>query len=464
MTREPLNKFDMAATAALWDGMQGARRRAWLFHSQARATQQTARKVLSRQGCAPIGPSRRQAPWYRSDGYDRCRLPGDHPDWGSNTAHGRLVQRFPSFLVAPDAFKGSLTATEAAAAIAAGIHQAVADAEIYCQPLADGGEGTLTVLLPQLQGSEVSFRDENNTWHYGIYQDEHAETVALIESASLIGLTLPWMRQASVEGRSSAVLGRAITHALTRGIRRFVIGLGGTATNDGGIGMLSALGMRCTDTAGKCVAPTLSGLMDVAAVDLSAMDQRLFASRFTVLSDVFNPLCGSDGATAVFGPQKGLTGREVARVDTAMHHWSRLCEAAFGRRAADVSGAGAAGGLGFALLLLGGKICSGADYVMAKTGFRERVCQADWVITGEGRSDMQTLNGKLPLKVAEQGRKAGCRTALLSGAIEQAARVSLSRHFDVLKAAAPSTMTPNAAMRQATGLLQQAAAELAGDL
>ncbi|MDQ7011047.1 MAG: glycerate kinase [Mariprofundaceae bacterium] len=194
------------------------------------------------------------------------------------------------------------------------------------------------------------------------------------------------------------------------------------------------------------------------------MDRHLFTSRFTVLSDVFNPLCGPDGGTIVFGPQKGIADRELVRFDAAMHRWARLCESAFDRHVADSRGAGAAGGLGFALLLLGGTICSGADYVMEKTGFCGQARGVDWVITGEGRSDAQTLHGKLPLKVAGQGRKAGCRTALLSGAIERAARASLSRHFDVLRAAAAPAMATSESMRQATSLLQRAAAELAGGL
>lgn len=367
-------------------------------------------------------------------------------------------------LIAPDAFKGSLSAAEAAAAMASGIAQAAPDAELVCHPLADGGEGTLEVLLPRLHGRQESFRSADGTYCYGIGRDEDAQTVALIESASLIGLTLPSMRQYPVERRSSAALGEAISHALAQGIRHFVIGLGGTATNDGGIGMLSALGMRCMNAAGRHVPPTLSGLTDVAAIDLSGMDRWLFASHFTVLSDVFNPLYGPDGGTVVFGPQKGIADRELVRFDAAMHHWARLCESAFDRHVADSCGAGAAGGLGFALLLLGGMICSGADYVMEKTGFFGQAPRADWVITGEGRSDAQTLHGKLPLKVAGQGRRAGCRTALLSGVIEQAARASLSRHFDVLRAAAPPAMATSDAMRQATALLQRAAYELAGNL
>ncbi|MDQ7010341.1 MAG: glycerate kinase, partial [Mariprofundaceae bacterium] len=205
-------------------------------------------------------------------------------------------------LIAPDAFKGSLSAAEAAAAMASGIAQAVPDAELVCHPLADGGEGTLEVLLPRLHGRRVSFRGADGTYCYGIGRDEDAQTVALIESASLIGLTLPSMQQYPVESRSSAALGETISHALAQGIRHFVIGLGGTATNDGGIGMLSALGMRCMDTVGGQVPPALSGLMDVAAMDISGMDRHLFTSRFTVLSDVFNPLCGPDGGTIVFGP------------------------------------------------------------------------------------------------------------------------------------------------------------------
>jgi len=310
-------------------------------------------------------------------------------------------------VVAPDAFKGTLSAGEAAAAMAEGIREILPDAEVIELPLADGGEGTAEILASYLP-----------------------DGVCLIESAQLIGLHKPWMQALDVMQRGSATLGRAILTGLNEGKRDFVIALGGSATNDGGLGMLMALGLHALDTLGEPVEPNLAGLLSLASIDISGLDPRLNDCRITVLSDVLSPLCGNSGATAVYGPQKGVNTDEVGRIDVALAVFADLCAEAFGSDPRDQAGAGAAGGLGFALMLLGGEAVSGAGFVIEACGFTDAIADADWVITGEGCSDMQTLAGKLPLIVARLARQHDKRVAILSGMVDSSAGLELSRLAD----------------------------------
>lgn len=318
-----------------------------------------------------------------------------------------------TIVIAPDSFKGTLTAAQAAAAMTGGIHAVLPDAEIIACPLADGGEGTAEVLAPYL-----------------------AEGVCLIESARLLGLNLPEMQALHVMQRGSWALGLAMRKGLDAGLREFVIGLGGSATNDGGLGMLMALGMQAFDAQGRRVAANLAGLLSVQRVDMSTFAPELAQSRLTILSDVASPLCGPEGATAVYGPQKGISGEDIQAVDDAMARFARLCgQCGRGEPLMDMPGAGAAGGLGFALMLLDGELVSGAEYVMAKSGFSRKLATADWVISGEGRSDAQTLQGKLPCQVLKAAKVAGCRTALISGSLDASVMAELLMLADHVLAA-----------------------------
>jgi len=348
------------------------------------------------------------------------------------------ANRVARIVVAPDSFKGTLTARQAASIIADSLASQRPEVEIIQCPVADGGEGTADILSPHLP-----------------------DNIYLIESAQLIGLNLPGMRSLDVMDRGSAPLGEAILSGLDAGKRDFVIGLGGSATNDCGIGMLMALGLKVFDVEDKQVEPNLASLMSVHSVDLSELDQRLNESRFTVLSDVVSPLCGKKGATAIYGPQKGVRGEDVAAIDEAVARFAELCG---GRDLIETAGAGAAGGLGFALMLIGGTIVSGADYVMEVTGFHEKLTDADWVITGEGRSDEQTLHGKLPLKVAEAARDAGVKVALISGSIDKSALPELQKWFDLVVSAQPDGMSVDQAMEQAERFLTEAVKRTVGRL
>jgi glycerate kinase len=282
------------------------------------------------------------------------------------------------------------------------------EAEIITMPLADGGEGTLDVLLPVL-GGEL----RNNICFFQYKGRPHA----LIESACFIGISSPLM-QNPVLNRGSAALGKAVALVLDDGMRDIWIALGGSASSDGGLGLLAALGCSATDLSGNQVSSDLQGLLQAKRININSIDQRLADARIAVLSDVQNPLCGKHGAVHVYGPQKGIEEPRLAGIDAAMQRWAEMCEEAFGVSALHEPGAGAAGGIGFALKLLGGETVSGAQFIMQKCWFNQFVKTADWVITGEGKSDSQTLSGKLPTIVAKASREHGVQVVLISGDIE----------------------------------------------
>jgi len=341
-------------------------------------------------------------------------------------------------VVAPDSFKGTLSSIEAGRAIGNGIHAVLPDAELLLSPLADGGEGTADIF--------TAFLDFNQ---------------CLIESAELVGLYQQEMSCKPVKERGTHAVGRAILCALDEGKRDIIIALGGSATNDAGLGMLMGLGMEAWDDDGSPVEPTLAGLLKLDRIDTSKLDRRLSECRFTILSDVMSPLCGKNGATAVYGPQKGIEFPDIDRIDDAICNFSSCCGENFGIDAFNSAGAGAAGGLGYALMLLGGEIVSGARYIMEATGFRDQIKGADWVVTGEGCSDLQTLNGKLPMVVADEANKAGVLVALLSGSIDADAREYLSERFDMAISVTPDGLSSDEAKLQAEALLTQAAAAFA---
>jgi glycerate kinase len=216
---------------------------------------------------------------------------------------------------------------------------------------------------------------------------------------------------------------------LDQGVRRFMVALGGSSTNDGGAGLLVALGMRLRDAAGRDIAPGPEGLAALADADATSLDSRLGQCAITIMSDVNNPLTGEKGATAIFGAQKGVLPPQQRPFDTAIARFAAMAEAATGRSAAGLPGAGAAGGLGFALQLLGGDFRSGADVVADLIGLDAALADADWAITGEGRSDAQTLLRKAPFVVAERGAAHSVPVTLISGAVDADALPALGRHF-----------------------------------
>ncbi len=333
-------------------------------------------------------------------------------------------------LIAPDSFKGTLSALAAARAIEIGIQRVLPDAITHCLPLADGGEGTLEVLLfaAQSERKTAQVTDANGDLieaGYGLLTEAQG-TIAVLEAAQMVGLS---QARIAVAHRTTCGVGELLRLCLDQGVRRFLIGVGGSSTNDGGAGLLVALGVRLLDAAGNAIEPSPHGLAALDRIDFVALDARLAECDITVLTDVDNPLCGLTGATAVFGPQKGVQAVQVAAFDTAIAQLARLCDAWAGSAVSQQAGAGAAGGLGYALMLLGAKRRPGAEVVCEYMQLDARLANADWIITGEGKSDAQTLHGKLPLVVANHALAARVPAILLSGAIEAESRALLEQKF-----------------------------------
>jgi glycerate 2-kinase len=372
-----------------------------------------------------------------------------------------MAARAPVVVVAPNSFKGSLTATEAAAAIAIGLRRVWPQADVRLRPMADGGDGTLDAVLSaggERRVARVSgAADEPVDAAYGLISADSA----ILECAQVVGLTDAAAVSHPVEMRSTRGLGELIERLLGIGVKRFLVGLGGSSTNDGGAGLLAALGLKLLDAAGGAVPPTPSGLAALARIDASGLDGRLASAQFTILSDVDNPLCGARGATAIFGPQKGVRPESVAAIDARLAYFATLSEAALGRNTKDRPGAGAAGGLGFALLLLGGELRSGAEVVADVLGLDAALAGADWLITGEGRTDRQTLAGKAPLVAARHATARGVPATLISGAIERDDLAELSRAFAGCESIVFGPTTLEACVADAARLLADRAEQLA---
>ncbi len=369
----------------------------------------------------------------------------------------------PRIVLAPDSFKGCLTAPAVSAALASGLRRVWPTADILERPMADGGEGTLEAILTATGGTrhtaQVSAADGRlSPTDYGLIHDDSTIS-AVLESAKVVGFAQAG--DTPVAQRHSMGLGELLRHVLDRGVRRFFIGLGGSSTNDGGAGLLAALGVRLLDVAGQGLPPTPEGLAGLHRLDFSALEPRLRDCQLILLSDVDNPLCGADGATAVFGPQKGVTPDQVTAFDARLRHLADLGDAWAGDAYSLRPGAGAAGGLGYALLLVGAEMRSGAETIAQINGLDAALAGADWAITGEGRSDLQTLRGKAPQVVAAHARRAGVPVSLVSGAIDPAALAALSTDFDDCHAISSGPDSIAAAIAQAPERLAAQAERLA---
>ena len=324
-------------------------------------------------------------------------------------------------VIAPDSFKGSLSAREAADAIARGVRRALPDADIVTIPMADGGEGTARTLVDATGGHTVTARVTGPlgtpvTASWGLLGDG---ITAAIDMAQAAGLTLVGDHPDPLHATTYGV-GELVRAALDHGARRLVVGLGGSATTDGGAGMAQALGIRLLDGDGCDLPRGGAALARLDRIDTTGLDPRLASTPITLACDVTNPLAGPHGAAAVFGPQKGATPAMVARLDAALARYAALVRRDVGRDVATVPGSGAAGGLGAGFLAFtDATMRSGVDLVLDATGFAAQAAGADWCFTGEGRIDGQTRYGKTPMGVARAARQAspGCRVIALAGSI-----------------------------------------------
>ncbi|NPV58837.1 MAG: glycerate kinase [Actinobacteria bacterium] len=367
-------------------------------------------------------------------------------------------------LIAPDKFKGSLNASEVSACIARGFSGAWPEAELTLCPLADGGEGTMELLVRATGGRTVDCEvtgplGEKRRAPLGILGDG---TTAVVEMAAASGLALVPRDSRDPLVTTTAGTGELIRCALDAGLRRVIVGIGGSATNDGGAGMAAALGARFLDSSGSDLPPGGGALAGLAALDLSGMDPRLGEAEIIVASDVANPLLGEEGASRVYGPQKGADAEAVERLERGLSRLAEAVESALGRSFAELPGAGAAGGLGFGLMaFLGAEVRPGIEVVMEAVGFEEKLAGRDLVITGEGRLDAQTAHGKTVTGVARAAARRGIPVLALGGEVAEGAEKLRELGVTALMGIARGPMSLEESMSGAGRLLEACARELA---
>lgn len=323
-------------------------------------------------------------------------------------------------VIAIDSFKGSLSSIEAGNAARAGI-KTVCGAKVVVKPLADGGEGTTEALVEGLGGNYVTLNvkgplGETTTAKYGILGDKKT---AVMEMAAASGIILVKREELDPWKATTYGVGEMIRDAVKRGCREFIIGIGGSATTEGGIGMLKALGYEFFDAEGKPVREGVCDLDKIALIDGTNVPEELKECHFQIACDVRNPLCGENGAVYVYGPQKGVKEGERAVMDEKMHRYAEKTTEYFGVDNSLHEGAGAAGGLGYAFLsyLPNAELKPGIDIVLEAIGLEEEVMDADIVITGEGRLDFQTAMGKVPVGVAHLAKKYHAKVLAFAGSV-----------------------------------------------
>ena len=360
-------------------------------------------------------------------------------------------------IVAPDSYKGSVSALGVAAAMARGIHAVFPEAEVRQVPVADGGEGTVEALVaatggrfeltevPGPLGDPVRAR-------WGVLGDGRT---AVLEMAAASGLPLIPEGRRDPRITSTAGTGWLIRAALDAGLRRLIIGIGGSATNDGGAGMARALGARFLDAQGQALPEGGAALVRLERIDLAGLDPRLAEAEILVACDVDNPLTGPRGASAIYGPQKGASPDQVQELDRALAVFARVATRATGREVGDLPGAGAAGGLGGGLLwFTPARLRPGVAIVLEATAFEALVAGADLVITGEGRTDAQTAMGKAPVGVAAVAQRQGVPVLCLSGGLGEGADAVLARGIGAVASTVPQAMPLEACMAQGASLIE----------
>lgn len=362
-------------------------------------------------------------------------------------------------VIAPDSYKGSLSSIEVGEAVKKGLQQALPEATYTVIPMADGGEGTLAALLYHLDAEKVRVTTRGPVGQNvaAVYAIHRQQGLALIESAAMVGLPLLAGSKLDPLQTTTFGLGETIRHALDQGIRKFVVGIGGSATNDGGAGLLEALGAQFFQNGHKLEDIRAKDLANIDHVDLSALDERIKACTFTIASDVDNPLCGERGASAVFGPQKGATPDTVQQLDQALRHFARLLDP--DHQWQNKPGAGAAGGLGFAFMLLGGVLQPGAEVVAQALSMERLLDTTDLLITGEGKTDEQTRYGKAPYYLAQLAKKRNIPVILLSGSLGdgyQALFPAVDASFSIIR----HPVTVEEAMSQASQWVEEAAVQI----
>ncbi|MGV8864618.1 MAG: glycerate kinase [Pseudomonas sp.] len=367
-------------------------------------------------------------------------------------------------VIAPDSFKDSLSAQGVANAIASGLTEVWPDAELVQRPMADGGEGTIEAILAACDGQKMSARvsgplGESVDAQWGWLEQSRT---AIIEMAMASGLQMLTLEQRDATITSTQGTGELIRAAMDAGAQRVILAIGGSATNDAGSGMLVALGARFLDGNGQPVAPGGLGLAQVQRIELDGLDTRLREVRFEVAADVDNPLCGPQGASHIFGPQKGASPDQVLALDAALGHFADHSMTVLGHDWRDHPGCGAAGGMGFAAkAYLNAAFRPGVEVVADLVGLAEALVGADLVITGEGRFDAQTLRGKTPFGVARIAQRHGVPVIVLAGTLGEGYAALYEHGISAAFALASGPMTLEFACRNAAELLHDRARDLA---
>jgi glycerate kinase len=370
-------------------------------------------------------------------------------------------------VLAPDSFKESMTASQAVDAMREGVHSVIPDAECVGIPMADGGEGTVDAVVDALHGELVATEvldplGRTVTARYGYVP---LRQLAVIDMAAASGLELVAPSQRDVLRASTFGVGQLILSALDHGAQEFLIGLGGSATNDGGAGMLTALGAVFTDADGNRLEAGGAALEHLDRIDVTGLDTRLRDARIHIASDVTAPLLGPNGASAVFGPQKGATAADVDRLEASLRRLATVTSTVLGTTNPERPGAGAAGGLGFALIeFLGAESKPGVQEVAETVGLERSLRGADWVFTGEGSVDAQTVMGKTPFGVAQVAARAGARVVIFAGRVAPDASVLLEHGVDRLVAITAEGTPIEQALRDGVKSLTRATADVCRDI
>ncbi|GLH63973.1 glycerate kinase [Parageobacillus sp. G301] len=367
-------------------------------------------------------------------------------------------------IIAPDSFKESLSALEVANAIEKGFRDIFPEAEYVKIPMADGGEGTVQSLVDATGGRIVKTEvtgplGDRVQAFFGMLGDGKT---AVIEMAAASGLHLVPSEKRNPLVTTTRGTGELILAALDEGAEHIIIGIGGSATNDGGAGMIQALGGRLLNRHGQEIGPGGGSLSELADIDLSGLDQRLKCVKIEVACDVDNPLTGPKGASAVFGPQKGATPEMVVTLDKNLHHYADVIERVLGKQVKDIPGAGAAGGLGAGLLaFLDAKLKRGVEIVLETVNFHERIQGASLVITGEGRIDGQTIFGKTPIGVAKAAKQYNIPVIAIAGSVSDDSDVVRSHGIDALYSIVPGIIPLEKALANARYYVTQTARNIA---
>ena len=365
-------------------------------------------------------------------------------------------------VIAPDSFKGSLTAIEVADAIEIGVKKIIPDAKIEKIPMADGGEGTVQCLVNATRGKLYSHTVIGPLGNpveatFGLLGDQKT---AVIEMASASGLPLVPPEKKNPLITTTYGTGQLILEAMDQGCDKLIIGIGGSATNDGGAGMVQALGALLIDPSGKEIGYGGAELSRLNRIDISKMDQRISQSNFLVASDVQNPLCGPTGASHIYGPQKGATKTMIKRLDDALTHFADLIERDLGKDIRHIPGAGAAGGLGAGLIaFLDAKLKPGIDIIIEQVHLAQLMKGADLVITGEGEINGSTIYGKAPIGVAKVAKRFSIPVMAIGALIDKTGFIVKEHGIDYIIKPKNPVMSLNFSKQKNCNLLSQAVAD-----